>query len=135
METTTYRTRNFLSKFHFEDLNHGKLTLEDVKNNTTLDSVIYTGKIQRILQNGISDCYKVDLKPGHKLYICKNQYIDFEDFEKRKVLNCHFGLEAKNTHTSGCTCGSCGYNWKFKETKCNCEQQPPLVANEDCVIQ
>lgn len=97
--------------------------------------VIYTDyKSERLLENGISDSLKVDITYGTKLYLCKNQYIDFKDYSGKLVLKVHFTLTGIG-HDNGCSCGSCGYSWSISDGKCDCEKEIPIdPKNEPCVI-
>jgi len=104
--------------------------------------VTYTGKNPlHPLRNGISDSFKVDIVAGSTLIVCKNQFIDYRDFdpsgkgEGQLVLRCHFNLVGIGEHTN-CSCGACGFVWHFEKVEeCSCEQKPPLdPGKQPCVI-
>lgn len=125
------QTHNNSMAFDIEDLNNGDKKAQDYKHN---DIVIYTGKKKRVY-NYISDTYKVDIKNGDRLYVCKNQYVNCESFNCKDVLKCHFKLVG-NGHGKNCNCGSCGYVWHFEEDDCNCDIQKPIHAKDEaCCIQ
>lgn len=118
----------FVIPFNNKDINYGKNKVEDLNN-----EIIYTGEHKRIF-NGISDSFKVDIKNGYKLNVCKNQFINYTDITTNKCIRAHFKLIGRGKHTK-CSCGSCGYSWIFVEDTCNCEYEGFLdPGKQECNI-
>jgi hypothetical protein len=128
---------NCIRDFSPVDLNDGTLPAEGFKAN---QQVTYNGRNFRVF-HGISDSFKVDIVAGHKLEVCKNQYINHRDADYsgkssgEPKVRAHFKLIGKGEHHD-CMCGACGFVWHFEQDTCNCEQKPPLDPKEEaCSIQ
>ena len=122
----------FCGGFRINRLNNGNIDLNNLP-----EYVIFTDdKNERIYKNGISDSYKVDIKNGYKLHVCKNQFIDFKNFmSEEKSLRVHFKLVGIGEH-SNCSCGACGFKWHFEEDTCTCEETNSIdPGNQSCRIQ
>jgi hypothetical protein len=74
--------------------------------------------------------------------ICKNQYIDYKEFDWGKtgnaktVIRVHFTCNIKGCK-SNCSCGCCNYTYSIgdKTPVCNCTQKPPIdPGKQECII-
>lgn len=138
MSANTDVVRKSMMSFNPADLNDGTLPAERYESK---QKVTYNGKNVRVRMNGISDSFKVDIVAGHRLEVCKNQFINHRNFDfsgkgnGEPVVRAHFKLIGKGEHLD-CACGACGFEWHFEEDICQCEQKPPIdPGKEKCSIQ
>lgn len=122
--------------------------LDSIEDIHPLDTVCYEGDSKLITaSNGISslkndegETFMVD--SGTRVTICKNQYIDYKDFDWGKtgnaktVIRVHFTCNVKGCE-SNCSCGCCNYRYSIGDETpvCNCTQKPPIdPGKQQCII-
>lgn len=111
------------------DINEGEARFEDLRAG---ELVTYTGVPQRIYR-GYSDSFKVDLKAGHRVVVCKNQDKDGLGFLGKIKVVVHVTLQRMPKPVAGhgsdcyCACGACGHTWELLQDApgCDCEQEGP----------
>lgn len=128
-------------------LTHQEVNLPCERSYQVGENYIFTGDKKLITSNGISSVNDYNgntlyLTPGVVVTPCKNQYINYEEFNfnkdkssGRKINRYHYMLTSRGC-PSNCKCGCCGYQYQIGDNpECNCEKTDPIdPGKQKCII-